>query len=177
MKILAYLLVLSTVVGLTCAWPQKTKNVSSVVLLEIYTNASDSIYPPGRTLDLQVFDDGRAVFDDYSLTDATKQNGEQPRRMETRIKDEDLRLIRRLVAELEIESPKSSYTPTQSKSIDERVSVAVTYLVHGGMRTIDIVENDSYLHLDDPTIGYPKSLVALLKLNYEIGGSLRKHDY
>jgi hypothetical protein len=142
-------------------------------LLEVSTAASSTVYPPGETLDLRLYENGEAEFD-YYLPPNPNRVGEpfKPVRRHAKLSAEEVGRIKTLLAGPDLSSAKAEYLPTQGM-IDSYTVKTITYNDAGRERRIVLRENDSHLLLDKKEGVYPESLIELLKLIQNINDSLR----
>lgn len=156
-----------------CATASKLAPNNDDLLLEMITDASDSVYPPGKSLDLRVYESGKTEFDNYSPDELHKVEPATPQLKQTTINSEQLSAIRAVLNKLNSGNPKSTYPPTE-RIFDARIVTTITYKSNEGMKTIILQENDSHLHLEKKKHIYPQPLIELLNLSYKIGASVRK---
>jgi hypothetical protein len=146
---------------------------SNDVLFEVTTVTSESIAPAGEILDLRVFRDRRAEFDQFSSADSKTGTTEKPELKHAEITSDQLSAIESALGELDSAQIQPSYPPSVGRTVDSFIQVSIRYRSKQGTKTIVLYENDSHLHLDLKDI-YPRELVNLLRLQYRIGAELRK---
>jgi len=143
------------------------------LLIEVVNNASDLVYPPGKTLTLRVFNNAEAEFDFYPQYGPDRVGVPFHSELRTtKITQEQLSKFSSLIEQLDSESTRTSYPPTQ-RPLDSNIEVTLTYQSARSNKVITLKENDSHLHLDQSDI-YPSALVKLLVLVDEIYYENRK---
>jgi hypothetical protein len=143
------------------------------MLLEVMNEATETIYPPGKTLTLRVFNNAEVEFD-YYLPYTPERVGIpfSSEIRKTTITKEQLATIESLLKEIYSENPKTRYTPTQPM-LDSHITVTLKYESKTGLKQIVMEENDSRLHLEK-TNAYSPALTKLMSLVYEIYFDNRK---
>lgn len=143
------------------------------LLFEVLTDASMSVYPPGKTLTLRAFSNGDVEFDFYFPH--TPDRPGYPFRSEIKngnITGEQLETFKSLLKEIDSESSNTEYKPTRLM-MDAWVIVTLKYRSKTDMKQIILKENDSHLHLEQ-TGKYPPALTKLLSLAKEISWAQRR---
>ena len=154
--------------------PELTQPQNNEFLLEVITEASETMAPPGRSLDMLVHENGVVEFDYFPIKDLSGSEFPAPKRLETVLLPEELAELRSALKSLEVESPDSVYAPTIEKTIDEWLSISIRFRSESGIRSIVIKENDTRLHLNAEMGKYPPSIVRILRFNYSVGSRIRK---
>lgn len=175
-RVFAYFTVLGLSLTISCKNASRTEDLKpGIVLLEVTTEGSSTVYPPGKTLDIRVYETGLVEFDFYPLpgpdveffVEKKAAYIEQPKVAE----------LKRLLSNLAYDAPKEQYGPTKRLVVDATVTVHLTFESGLGRKVIIFKENDSVLHLDRNSEVYPDSLTALFKFVYALGAEVRKPLY
>ena len=163
----------------TASSKQEDKTVDPAgrkVLLEVSTEASKTVYPPGETLDLRLYETGEAEYDYYTPPNPSKV-GEPFKavRRQARLSTEEVERVRNILNEPTLSDSKAEYLPTKP-ILDSSVVKVVVYNNQGRERRIVLKENDSHLLLDRKGGVYPAPLIELLKLVQKINEDLRRKN-
>src|SRR5918911_3332038 len=150
-----------------------TAPASQKSLLEVSTEASNTVYPPGETLDLRLYETGEVEYDYYPPPNPSRV-GEPFRavRKRTKLSTEEVEHIQDILNKPDLSNAKAEYPPIKP-ILDSYIVKIVAYNDQGRERRIVLRENDSHLLLDKKEGVYPKSLIELLKLVQKINEDLR----
>lgn len=143
------------------------------VLLEVSTEASQTVYPPGRTLDLRLYESGEAEFDFYTRRDPMQPGAPFKAELRrVRLDAEEIERLRQLLADPRLSAARAEYGPTKP-ILDSWVVTVVDFNRGGQQQRITLKENDSHLLLDRKGGVYPEPLIELLRLVGKINLELR----
>jgi hypothetical protein len=145
------------------------------VILEINSNASDSSFPQGQTLDIRLYDNMAVEFDFY-LPNTPERVGMKFTK-ETKVdklSQANFDKIISLINESSLLNAKSYYEPVRRMSVDSFIKKTVIIKANDNEKRIVLEERDSHLHLKDKTNIYPESLIKLLELVEKTNKELRK---
>lgn len=145
------------------------------ILLEIETDASETVYPLGKTLDLRVYGNRQVEFDFY-LPNTPDRVGLPftSERRKTKLSQEDFDNLKTLLDKSDLVNANSYYAPSRRVAIDARVKKTVIFKMGNQQKTIVLEENDSHLNFRKKSDVYPSSLIRLLELIEDINRKLRK---
>lgn len=145
-----------------------------VLLLEIFNETSETVYPRGRTLELMLYNNSDLEFDYYSPN--TPERVGIPFTTERKIGKCSQKDFENLVFYLEQEdlsTSKEIYLPTK-RSMDSSIKKLIKFKYENKEKTIIIEENDNHIHLNEKKGVFPSSLIKLLELSERINKELRK---
>src|SRR6266404_374474 len=113
-----YFMLLATLILNCCSTYSQSANSNAVPkdgmpIIEVVTNANDSVYPPGQTLELRIYDSGLVEFDFFPLQAEQLGKPYKAELKKSKISDEDLQQLIKLLKEVEVENVKNRYEPTQ----------------------------------------------------------------
>lgn len=139
------------------------------VILEVWTEAKYVVYPPGKILNLRVYDSGKAEFDYYP-----DQNEKKPFFTERRqflLERTEITEIIRSIEDTSVNTWKDIYEPTVP-ILDAAIETTINLKLNSLEKRIVLKENHSNLILDKKTGVYPESLLNLLKFIQKINRQL-----
>ncbi len=143
---------------------QSVESQSKEVLLEVYEKSEGMVRPKGTLLLIRLYSTGEAEFENFSPpfqedidseTNATK----------VRLEKEVVQQINRLIESSDFINAKTFYPPTIFFS---DVITTVTIKHQNSERQIVLKEKDTSLHLEKKDKVYPKSVMTLLRLIYDL---------
>lgn len=140
------------------ASPSAERPLQDGLILEMYTKSEYSVYPPGKVLNMKIYESGQAEYDHYP---SESQKGEfELKRTAFALSVDELEMIRRLVDET-LRSSRESYGPTVP-IVDASIQTTLNLERGGRQKKIILNENHSNLILEKKKGVYPESLLNLL---------------
>ncbi|MBA2335314.1 MAG: hypothetical protein H0V90_10305 [Blastocatellia bacterium] len=128
------------------------------LILEMYTESKYSVYPPGKILNIKVYESGQAEYDHYP---ARQTKGKfDIKRTGFSLTDVELEKIRSLTTKT-LKTSGDSYGPTVP-ILDAAIETTLVLSMSGNQRKILLTENHSNLILEKKKGIYPESLLDLL---------------
>lgn len=145
---------------------KQTKNV----LLEVWTEAKYVVYPPGKVLNIKLYDSGEAEYDYYPPQQVIGEEFKAERRI-FRLDSSELARVKSLIADPELRKSNRLFKPTVP-ILDAAIETTVTYANEDGSSSITLEENHSNLMLEKKKEVYPGPLLELLLLVQRIDHEL-----
>lgn len=144
------------------------------LLLEITTEASETVYPPGKTLDFRLFSNREIEFDFYPPNTPDRIGMRfTSEKKSAKLSQEDFDKIIPLLNKSDLIGAKNYYPPSK-RGLDATVKKTIRLKFVSKEKTVILEENDSHLHLKEKLDLYPASLVKLLEIVEEVNKKLRR---
>jgi len=134
-------------------------NHSENVILEIYTESKYDVYPPGKVLNLKLYDSGRAEYDYYPSQE--KRVEYYLKRKEVILSKDDFNNLKQVLADKSLAYAKAEYPPSVP-ILDASIRTTVIFKPDGQTKTTVLNENHSNLILEKKGGKYPRGLLDLL---------------
>lgn len=144
----------------------------SVVLLDVSTVLSGSVYPKGEILNLRVYKGGKVEFDDYPPNPFEVNASRKRQRLSSQIDVKDIQEIERIISQMDFSNMEKKYNPT-TPHLDSKMTKTITINYNGESKVIQIEENDVVLKLDEKS-PYSLTLIRLLDFVDTLNKKLRK---
>lgn len=160
-------LILNLVFSLGCGFntdvTESRPAADDAVILEICTEASELIYPPGKILDIRLYRSGELEFDKYSPEPDIKNIDKlDVKRERSKLSADELQTVITSLRDQRLYDSQDLYQTTlKMRDIDITKTIKITF--EGKTKQITLEENDNHLHLEKKTNIYPEPLLDLLK--------------
>ena len=143
---------------------QSVKSQSKEVLLEVYAKYEGMIHPKGTLLLIRLYSTGEAEFENF-LPPFQEDIDSKTKGTTVRLEKEVVQQIKTLIESPDFINAKTFYPPTIFLS---DVITTVTIKHQNSERQIVLKETDTSLHLEKKGKKYPKSVMPLLRLIYNL---------
>ena len=137
-------------------------------MLEVYEKSEGVVHPKGTLLLIRLYSNGEAEFENFlpsQFLPSQEHIDSASEGIRVRLEKEVIQQIKSLIESSEFINAKTFYPPTIFPS---DVITTVTIKHQKSEKQIVLKEKDTHLHLEKKDKEYPKSLMTLLRLIYEL---------
>ena len=136
MKLLIILITINCVISCSSV----NKPATDTLLVKLYAFSTEQVYPSGKVLELRVFESGKVHYD-------VENNQSTLERKSSQLLAKELMSLKNMVVNLRKCKLKKKYLPLK-RPFDVKLYLTLIY-VDGDQHTIEIVENDSTIAIED----------------------------
>ncbi len=144
---------------------QSVESQSKEVLIEVYAKSEGMVHPKGTLLLIRLYSTGEAEFENFVFSPFQEDIDSKTKATQVKLEKEVVQQIKTLIESPDFINAKTFYPPTIFFS---DVITTVTIKHQNLERQIVLKETDTSLHLETKDKDYPKSVMSLLRLIYDL---------